>query len=63
MSEAETVTELRDRLRKIRQDARREMERKVARKSAPVLAELAELTAISRMLGRRKITLRDARTA
>lgn len=53
-----TIPELRARLVLIRAKARRRMEREIRRESEPVLAELAELTAMSRLLNRRNIRLK-----
>ncbi len=52
-----TIMELRYALKEIRESARRNMEREIERRSAPLLAELAELTAFARVNKRRGVRL------
>lgn len=54
-----TIMELRAELRAIRESAYRKAEREIERRSAPLIAELAELTAFARLGKRRKVKLSD----
>jgi hypothetical protein len=59
VKEEKTIMELRAQLREIRESERRKMERAIERRSLPVRAELAELTAFARIRNRRKVKLSD----
>ena len=54
-----TIMVLRARLREIRASVKRKMDREIQTRCAPLVAELAELTAFARTAKRRKITLNE----